>query len=211
MGFGFSLKGELDVAWLAKLGSLFVLPFAHEDFAILAGAYLVVNELMPATLVALAIYAGIVVSDLALYGVGVGARRLPWLGRYAVDARVESLAIAAGRNVFGVTAICRMVPGMAFVALVACGWMRVSFGRFVAASMIVSALYLPIVLYLVIVFGQDMSHRVGPWSWPLLLVALIAAGYARQSVLTFRKPGDIESPAAIAIHAGRGALHRGRA
>ena len=38
---------EPDLSWLAKFFSLLVLPFADEDFAIILGGYVVVNQLMP--------------------------------------------------------------------------------------------------------------------------------------------------------------------
>lgn len=189
---GSSLFGGLDFAWLARLGSLLVLPFAHEDLAIVAGAYIVVHDLMPVSLVTLSIYGGIIASDFALYGIGAGARRLPWLSRFAVDSRVEHFAETVKRNMFGLVAICRLVPGMVFVAFVACGWMRVPLARFTVASLIISALYLPIVFYLVVVFGEAMDHRVGLWSWPLLLGVLVVAGYARQRVLAFREAKGAE-------------------
>src|SRR5262249_39909047 len=68
-----------DYSWLAQFFSLLFLPFAHEDLAIILGAYVVVNDIMPVGLVALCIYGGMVASDFALYGIGAGARRLPWL------------------------------------------------------------------------------------------------------------------------------------
>ena len=72
-----------------------------------------------------------------------------------------------------------MVPGVVFVAFVACGWARVSLARFTVASLLVSALYLPLMLYLVIVFGEALDDHVGLWTWPLLFVALIVAGFVR--------------------------------
>src|SRR6516162_3377652 len=79
-----------DYSWLAQFFSLLFLPFAHEDLAIILGAYVVVNDIMPVGLVALCIYGGMVASDFALYGIGAGARRLPWLSRLAVDDRVRN-------------------------------------------------------------------------------------------------------------------------
>src|SRR5262249_38298913 len=70
-----------DYSWLAQFFSLLFLPFAHEDLAIILGAYVVVNDIMPVGLVALCIYGGMVASDFALYGIGASARRLPWLSR----------------------------------------------------------------------------------------------------------------------------------
>jgi hypothetical protein len=91
-----------DYSWLAQFFSLLILPFVHEDLAIVAGAYLAVNDIMPVGLVALCIYGGMVASDFALYAIGAGARRLPWLRRLAVDDRVRNFARTLQRNLFGV-------------------------------------------------------------------------------------------------------------
>ena len=115
----------LDLSGLARITSLLVLPFAHEDLAIVLGGYIVVNDLMPVGLVAISIYGGMVASDFALYGIGAAARHLPWLSRFAVDERVRRFGETLKRNVFGLVALCRVVPGVVFVAFVACGWARV--------------------------------------------------------------------------------------
>ncbi len=169
-----------------------MLPFAHEDLAIILGGYLIVNKLMPTTLVVLSIYGGIVASDFVLYGVGAGARYVPWLSRYAVDDRVLRVGDSLKRNVFGLVALCRVVPGIVFVAFVACGWARVSLVRFAAASLIVSALYLPLMLYLVIVFGDALDDRIGLWAWPLLFAAIGATSFARKRIFAFRDPIERE-------------------
>ena len=175
----------LDLSWIGKFASLLVLPFAHEDLAIIAGAYIIVHDAMPTALVALSLYGGIVASDFALYGIGAGARRLPWLNRYAIDDRVHRFSEAVKRNLFGLFVFCRLVPGVVFVAFIACGWTRVSLARFTLASLLVSALYLPLMLYLVIVFGDTLDDYVGLWAWPLLLAALAAAGFVRKRVFAF--------------------------
>ena len=46
---------SLDMSMFAQELSLVVLPFAHEDLAIILGGYIIVNELMPASLVGLSI------------------------------------------------------------------------------------------------------------------------------------------------------------
>ena len=171
----------------AKVASLLVLPFAHEDLAIILGGYIIVNDLMPVSLVGLSIYGGMVASDFALYGIGAAARHVPWLGRYAVDDRVRRVSDTLKRNVFGLVALCRVVPGVVFVAFVACGWARVSLARFTAASLIISALYLPLMLYLVIVFGDALDDSVGIWAWPMLFLAITATSFARKRVFAFRE------------------------
>jgi len=175
----------LDLASLMRLVSLAALPFAHEDLAIVLGAYIVVNDLMPTGLVVASIYGGMVVSDFALYGIGAGARRLPWLQRHAVDDRVRGFGDVLKRNLFALVALCRIVPGFVFVAFVACGWARVSLARFTAASLMVSAVYLAVMLYLVATFGDALDDHLGLWTWPLLLAMLGAGAFARSRILAF--------------------------
>lgn len=189
----------LDMSGFAKITSLLMLPFAHEDLAIILGGYIIVNNLMPASLVALSIYGGIVASDFALYGIGAAARHVPWLSRYAVDDRVRRVGDTLKRNVFGLVALCRVVPGVVFVAFVACGWARVSLVRFAAASLIVSAFYLPLMLYLVTVFGDALDDRVGLWAWPMLFLAIAATGFARKRVFSFRDVAVPEAAADLAL------------
>jgi membrane protein DedA with SNARE-associated domain len=179
---------SIDFSWLAKFVSLIVLPFADEDFAIILGGYIVVNRLMPVGLVALTIYVGMVASDFALYGVGAAARHTPWLKRLAVNDRVQSFARTLKRNIFEVVALCRIVPGLEFVAFVACGWTRVPLGSFTLASLLISALYLPLMLYLVVVFGDAMDDHVGLWAWPLMLVAVAIIGFVRNRIFGFGSP-----------------------
>lgn len=196
---------SFDLSWIAQFASLLVLPFAHEDLAIVAGAYIITNETMPASLVAISIYGGIVASDFALYGIGAGARRLPWLSRYA-DDRVQRFSKTLRRNIFGLVALCRFVPGVVFVAFIACGWSRVSLTRFTLASLIVSAIYLPLTLYLVIQFGAALDDMIGWWTWPLLLGGMAAFGVMRKKVFAF---GDSASGRVSPMPLPRAGGHEG--
>ena len=168
---------DIDYSWAARFLSLLLLPAAHEDVAIILGGYLVVNQLMPVGIVVVTIYVGMVASDLALYSIGVGARYLPWLSRLAVNERVKSLGDTLQRNLFGLTALGRVVPGAIFVIMISCGWARVPWTRVALASLLSSALYLPLMLYLVIVFGDALDDRVGLWTWPFLLGLIVALAF----------------------------------
>ena len=180
-----------DYSWLAQFFSLLVLPFAYEDLAIILGGYMVVNKIMPVGLVLLCIYGGMVASDFALYGIGAGARRLPWLTRLAVDDRVRGFAEMLKRNMFGLVALCRVVPGAVFIAFVACGWARVPLGRFAVATLLVSALYLPLMLCIVVFFGDALDDRAGLWAWPFLLCVLVAIGFLRRQIFGFWQPFEV--------------------
>jgi membrane protein DedA with SNARE-associated domain len=203
---------NLDYSWLAKILSLLILPFAHEDLAILLGGYLVVNQLMPIGLVVVTIYVGMVVSDLTLYGIGAGARRMPWLGRLAVNERVTSFGDTLQRNLLGFAALGRVVPGVVFVVMISCGWARVPLTRVVLASLLSSALYLPLMLYLVVVFGDALDDRAGLWTWPFLLGLIVAAAFMRYRVFTFHENGKsaVAAPQLPRLRSLRRAPHRPR-
>lgn len=203
---GFESLATLDYSELAQLVSLLVLSFAHEDLAIILGAYLISSDALPVVLVGTSIYGGMVASDFALYGLGVGARRLPWLNRY-VGGRVRRFSESLKRNVFGLVALCRVVPGIVFVAFVACGWGRVPLSRFVAASLVVSAFYLPLTLYLTITFGDALDDQIGWLAWPSLLAVLVVAGIARQRVFAFGDTVELDAAAPLAAASAQG--HRG--
>lgn len=182
-----------DLSGFAKVASLLVLPFAHEDLAIILGGYLIVNELMSVTVVVLSIYSGIVASDFALYAIGAAARHVPLVNRLAIDGRVLRFGDRLKRNVFALVTLCRFVPGIVFIAFIACGWTRVSLGRFAAASFLVSALYLPLMLGLVIAFGDALDDQVGLWAWPAVFGLLGVTGFFRKRIFAFSEGDAMET------------------
>ncbi len=133
-----------------------------------------------------------------MYGIGLGARRVPWLSRIAVNDRIENFGGTLQRNLFGLAALGRVVPGAVFLIMIACGWTRVPWTRVAMASLLSSALYLPLMLYLVIVFGDALDDRVGLWTWPFLLGLIVALAFMRYRVFTFRErsttPAELAGP-----------------
>jgi hypothetical protein len=119
----------------------------------------------------------------------------PWLSHYA-DDRVQRFSENMRRNIFALVALCRFVPGVVFVAFIACGWSRVSLTRFTLASLVVSAIYLPLTLYLVIQFGTALDEVIGWWTWPLLLAGMATFGLMRKRVFAF---GDASGQAGPAL------------
>lgn len=166
--------------------SFVVLPFAHEDIAIVIGAYFAANHLLAGGVVIAAVAGAILASDFTLYAIGATARRLPWLAARVIDGRVRGLNDALKRDLFAFVALCRFVPGLVVVAGIACGWARVSFARFTLATIFVSASYVVMMLYLITVFGDEIDNHIGLWTWPLLLVVLGCAAFARRRILAFR-------------------------
>jgi membrane protein DedA with SNARE-associated domain len=111
-----------------------------------------------------------------------------------VNERVANFGGTLQRNLFGLTALGRVVPGAIFVIMIACGWTRVPWTRVALASLFSSALYLPLMLYLVIVFGDALDDRVGLWTWPFLLGLIVALAFMRYRVFTFRERSKAAEP-----------------
>jgi membrane protein DedA with SNARE-associated domain len=196
-GFALQLL-QHDYTWLTELFLLLLLPFAREDLAIIAGAFVVVHHEMPAVAVALCIYAGTVASDLALYAFGTGARRVPWLARLALETRALTVAKMLRGNLLGLVAFGRVVPGVGFSVFIACGWARAPLSRFIGGSMLVSALYLPLMLCIAVFIGDALHEQIGRWTWPTLIALVLALGYFRQRVFGLQEPAEPTEASATA-------------
>ena len=70
-----------------------------------------------------------------------------------------ALATCSSATCSDSVALCRVVPGVVFIALIACGWTRVPLARFTMATLVVSALYLP---ELASWFSSAMRSKIVP-------------------------------------------------
>jgi membrane protein DedA with SNARE-associated domain len=181
-------EGGVTVAGLADLAAaastfeqfvtLFALPFGHEDVAIIWGSYVISQGYASPTVVFCGLYAGIFASDLAVFGIGVGARHVEWLRRFGMDRRVAAVEDRVKANFFVLMVLCRIVPGLLFPAFVACGWSGVGIVRFAASSLLLTAVQLPVLLGVTLLFGTAASELSGAWAWVAIgfLMAGIAVG-----------------------------------
>jgi membrane protein DedA with SNARE-associated domain len=166
-------------SWLAECGALFLIPFLHEDVAIIGGALMIVSHHLPVGLVLFSIYGGMIVSDFLLYGLGAAARRNGFARRMLITPRVKQLGDWLTRNMTPLVLVARLVPGLMFPTYLACGWFGLSLTRFALASMAMAGLYLPVMLSVYIMFGQAAITRIGSWAWLALLIPLVAAALIR--------------------------------
>lgn len=171
---------------LGRIATLFALPFWHEDGAIVWGGYLIIHGLASPATVVLALYGGILASDLAIFGLGAGTRRLPRLAqrfeRYGLGAIEQKLRA----NFIGLMVLSRIVPGLLFPVFLACGWSGVGIVRFVATCMALIAVQLALILGATLLFGGATLALPG-YGPVLALMALVPAfAIARASLRGFR-------------------------
>ena len=157
---------------MAQAIALYLVPFLHEDMAIVAAGLLVAQHELVIGLAATSLAGGMLSRDLLLYGLGAAARRTGFARRFLIRPRVEQLSSWLHGNTTKVIVVSRLVPGLLFPAYIACGWFAISFWRFALTSIAVTAVYLPVILALALLFGEAALDRVGGWAYLALIAPL---------------------------------------
>jgi membrane protein DedA with SNARE-associated domain len=156
----------------AMAGALFLIPFIHEDIAIVAAALLIAQHRLSIQLAFPSLFLGMVARDLFLYGLGAAARRNAMARRFLIRPRVQLLSEWLGGNMLWVIFVGRVMPGLMFPTYIAFGWFNLSFKRFALVTTGLSILYLPIVFALAYGLGRAALDRVGSWAWLIVLVPI---------------------------------------
>jgi membrane protein DedA with SNARE-associated domain len=161
---------------LLELLALFAAPFLHEGVALVAGAAYVTDGDLSWSLALMCLFGGIVASDLAIFGLGSLARHVPRLRHAVVGEKVGLAREWVSDYLVPIIAACRVLPGVLFPTFIACGWVGVSFVRFVVLSIVTAAIYAPIMLYIMIRFGETFLSGMTSWSWVVLGGAVLGLG-----------------------------------
>jgi membrane protein DedA with SNARE-associated domain len=193
--FDFILSGTSSSP--AEAGALFLIPFLHEDIAIIAAALMVAQGRLSIVVAFPSLAAGMISRDLLLYGLGAAARRFGLARRALIGPRVERLGKWINGNLIVVMFVARVVPGLMFPTYVACGWFGISLKRYAVTAAALTMVYVPVVFSIAVVLGQAAMDHIGEWAWMLVLVpiaaAVIARGYGWFRRATAR-PGESGNP-----------------
>jgi membrane protein DedA with SNARE-associated domain len=125
---------------------LFLLPFIHEDVAIVAATLLLQDASVSSTVVVPSLFSGMVASDAAFYGLGVFAARLPWTQKVMARPGLDAVAGALEKRILETMLLVRLVPGLLLPCFMTFGARRFCFRSFLGASSIFSMIYLAVVL-----------------------------------------------------------------
>lgn len=165
-----------SLIWLKHCVVIYFMTFLHEDAAILAAAFSRVEHGMPLVYAYVSIYLGIISGDLIIYGLGHFAQKNAWLQSKVIGPKVGRIKLWLESHLVRVLLLCRITPGLLFPTFVACGWFKISFGRFALVTIISGLVYSSIVLTVIILFGDLVLVHLDYWSWILLLVAVVGYG-----------------------------------
>ncbi len=163
----------------------------HEDVAILAAGYLVLQHGMSPFAAAALAFAGMMANNLVLYWLGSSARGHPWVRRWLAGDLAVRIRRRLERHLVATLALSRLGQSMLTPALLGCGCLHLPLRRVLPAVAATAAVYLTVMLALVITLGQSAIREFGNWLWavPILVVLFLAFLGLRRQVA--RKPMGI--------------------
>lgn len=157
--------------WLAAFAILSA-TLVNEDVATIAAGIAVAGGMVGAEVALPSLYVGILMGDLAWYGIGrlIALHRLPY--RFLNARRLAAFqAWLHGRLMLGVFVV-RFLPGVRLSAYVIFGFFKMPIRRFVAADALATLVWTTGLFSLSYEFGTLTAHWLGYWRWPAILLAL---------------------------------------
>jgi membrane protein DedA with SNARE-associated domain len=180
--FGAYVTGLLKAAghsYLAQAVAIILGTFILEDAATVLAAMRVQTGGVPWWVALLALYVGIVLGDLGLYGLGALASKVPYFRRWIGEERLQRGRHWLSGRVFRVVFISRFLPGMRLPTYTACGFLHASLSRFCLAAIIATLAWTSMLFLVSLRVGQFLIDHLGAWRWAgaaAFAVALVIAG-----------------------------------
>ena len=112
-----------------------------------------------------ALYVGIVLGDLGLYGLGRAAASAPWARRFQPGERVRQGRDWMVQHVFRTVVISRFLPGARLPTYTATGFFRADFGRFAFAAAFAALGWTSMLFLVSLRIGAFLQANLGAWSW----------------------------------------------
>ncbi len=157
--------------------------FVLEDAATITAAMLAQSGAISMPWALGALYAGIVLGDLGLYGLGRLSARSAWIARWIPVARRQGGRDWLGERVFQVVFISRFIPGARLPTYTACGFLHTSLKRFALAAIVATLIWTSLLFGISLKIGALLIDYLGAWRWAgavgfacvLLLIGRFAA------------------------------------
>ncbi|HVY14514.1 MAG TPA: VTT domain-containing protein [Rhodopila sp.] len=161
--------------------------FILEDAATVAAAMQVEQGALSGALALFSLYAGIVLGDIGLYGLGRLSAKIPWVARFLPPHRQETIRAWVSGRVFQVVLVSRFLPGLRLPTYTTCGFVGADFKRFTLAAVVATACWTSLLFGVSLKIGQFLMDHLGAWRWAgaagfvvFLALASRAAAHATQ-------------------------------
>ncbi|HEX7391030.1 MAG TPA: VTT domain-containing protein [Acidiphilium sp.] len=153
--------------------------FILEDAATLLAAMQVAAGVVSLPLALGSLYAGIILGDLGLYGLGRLSVEHPWAQRMVPARRRDIGRDWVSRRLIPVVLVSRFVPGLRLPTYTTCGFLKAPFLGFAAAAILATLAWTSMLFFLCLKLGGLMLHYLGPWRWiglAVFVVLLVVVG-----------------------------------
>ena len=161
-----------------------------EDAATVLAAMQVQDQSIGLRVALGALYAGIVLGDLALYGLGRLAASRPWINRLVSAERHARGQRWLSKRVFRIVFVSRFLPGARLPTYTACGFLGASFPQFALAAVIATSIWTTLLFVLSMRIGHLLMEHFGAWRWAG------AAGFVMAVILMGRLAAYLQDEAA---------------
>lgn len=139
--------------------------FVLEDAATVLAAMQVQDGKIAWMVALCALYVGIILGDLGLYGLGRLAACWAWARNLIPQERRSHGRDWIERRVFRVVFVSRFVPGARLPTYTTCGYLHASFSRFAAAAILATSIWTTLLFVLSRHVGQFLISHFGAWRW----------------------------------------------
>jgi membrane protein DedA with SNARE-associated domain len=147
--------------------------FILEDAATLLAAMQVASGAVELPLALGSLYAGIVLGDLGLYGLGRMSAKHPWARRMVPKRRRDIGQDWVSQRVIPLVLVSRFVPGLRLPTYTTCGFLKAPFLRFATAAILATLAWTSLLFFVSLKLGALMLHYLGPYRWVGLAVFVV--------------------------------------
>lgn len=147
--------------------------FILEDAATLLAAMQVAAGAVSLPLALASLYAGIMLGDMGLYGLGRASAHNAWAKRMVPLRRRDLGREWVSQRIVPVVLISRFVPGLRLPTYTTCGFLKAPFVAFALTAIGATLLWTSMLFFVSLKLGHLMLHYLGPWRWVGLAVFVI--------------------------------------
>lgn len=165
----------MSALWLGV--GLVLTSFVVEDAAIAAGVALATGGMMSWEAALIWVTAGIAIGDMLLYGLGYGARSIPWMRvRYIDSRRNDGVRLRLTRNLMTAVFLARAIPGLRLVTYTLCGFSGVPILQFAGLVAVACIAWTTGLFWLSSAIGHPLAAALGvPPAYTVAAVVIVLA------------------------------------
>jgi membrane protein DedA with SNARE-associated domain len=152
---------------LSVIGATFIL----EDAATVVTAMQVQAGALSLQIGLGSLYAGIILGDLGLYGLGRLAASVPWLERFIPRRRRDIGRDWLNSRLARVILVSRFLPGLP--TYTTCGFLRTSFVVFALTAIVATLIWTSLLFSISMKLGHYIMAYLGAWRWAGIAVFCI--------------------------------------